>query len=190
MRISRDRMAEWELGNGGKGLSSLIPPRDYSGMNLQEEQLRVWLPDPAKLGLEEICERVETSMTVYVTEYFSEYLYGRHELLKMRESRSGLYEPRQASLMKYNMERTASDIPPDLGKSIFALKIFIPSKIKADLQALAKRAQISLGEFTRGLLCAHLFGREYGPKMLMSVTAHDETVANLWEGALEAAPES
>ncbi len=187
MRISRDRMAEWGLGNGGKGLSSLIPPRDYSGMNLQEEQLRVWLPDPAKLGLEEICERVETSMTVYVTEYFTEYLYGQHELLKMRENRTGLYEPRKASLMKYNMERTAE---PDLGKNIFALKIFIPTKIKADLQALAKRAQISLGEFTRGLICAHLFGREYGPKMLMSVTAHDENVANLWEGALDAAPES
>lgn len=50
MRISRDRMAEWELGNGGKGLSSLIPPRDYSGMNVQEVQLRISYPTRQNLG--------------------------------------------------------------------------------------------------------------------------------------------
>lgn len=183
MRISRERVAEWELGNGGKKLSSLIPPRDYSGMNLQDEQLRVWLPDPAKLGLEEISQRVETSMTVYLTEYFTEYIYGCHELLKMRENRFGLYEPRPE--VKYNMERCRESPQPDLGKNIFALKIFIPTKIKNALQVLASRAQISLGEFTRALICAHLFGREHGPKMLMALTSHEESVANHWESTDE-----
>lgn len=186
MRISRERMSEWDLGIRGQSMSSLIPQRDYSGMNQQEEQLRVWLPDPAKLGLEEVCEQAETSMTVYLTEYFTEYLYGCHELLRMRANRSGLYEPIKRSLMKYNMEKTASDISPDLGKNIFALKIFIPTKIKADLQALANRAEISLGEFTRSLICAHLFGREYGPKIMMALASNEKGAANVWENTVEA----
>jgi len=179
MRISRERMSEWQLGNKGKGLSSLIPPRDYSGMIFQGEQLRVWLPDPAKIGLEEICQRAETSMTVYLTEYFTEYIYGRHELLKMRETRSGVYEP--SPLIKHNMERCREEPQPNLGKNIFALKIFIPTKIKLALQALAGRAQISLGEFTRALICAHLFGRTHGPKRLIALTLNEESVANHWE---------
>lgn len=181
MRISRERVAEWELGNSGKELSSLIPPRDYSGMNLQDEQLRVWLPDPAKIGLEELCRRAETSMTVYLTEYFTEYIYGRHELLKMRENRSGVYEP--SPLIKHNMERCSEPPQPDLGKNIFALKIFIPTKIKHALQTLASRAQTNLGEFTRALICAHLFGRTHGPKRLLALTSHEESEANHWENA-------
>ncbi|MBU0593852.1 MAG: hypothetical protein KKH74_08970 [Gammaproteobacteria bacterium] len=186
MRISRDRMSEWNLGIKGQGLSLLIPQRDYSGMNKQEEQLRVWLPDPAKIGLAEICEHAEISMTVYVTEYFTEYLYGRHELLRMRAKRSGLYEPVPLSgTVKYNRERTAADMPPSLGKSIFALKFFVPAKIKSDLQALANRAQISLGEFNRALICAHLFGREYGPQLLLAVPAQEKHVGDLWENKIE-----
>lgn len=191
MRISRDRMAEWKPGDSQKELSSLIPPRDYSGMNteLQNVQLRVWLPDPAKIGLEEICQRAETSMTVYLTEYFIEYIYGRHELLKMRENCSGLYEPKPE--FKYNMERTRSQLQPtNLGKNIFPLKIFIPTKIKDALQALANRAQTSLGEFTRALICAHLFGRTHGHKKLMFLTSHEESVANRWENSDELVPEN
>ena len=93
MRISHDKMAKWQLGSQENALLPLIPPRDYSGLNRQNETLRVWLPEPAKQALQVICERLETSMTVYLTEYFAEYLYGYYELLGMREQRTGLYEP-------------------------------------------------------------------------------------------------
>jgi hypothetical protein len=37
MHISRETMSEWNLGNRGQGLSTLIPQRDYSGMNVRED---------------------------------------------------------------------------------------------------------------------------------------------------------
>lgn len=178
MRISRDRMADWDSVNRGTKLSALIRLRDYTGMNSQDAKLRLWLPDVAKQALEEVCERAEISMTVYLTEYFSMYLYGWHELLRMRETKTGLYEP---LMIRYCMEGVAQETQPNLGKNIFALKMFIPIKLKADLLQLAERSAMTLGEFARGLICAHLFGREYGPGKLKDWTDEDETMARQWE---------
>lgn len=179
MRISRDRMANWAPGDQDVRLSHFIPARDYEDLNLQDEQLRVWLPDAAKLALEEVAERAETSMTVYLTEYFATYLYGYHELLRMRETRTGLYEP---SRTKHSMMSAGlPEQPPKLGKNIFALKIFVPEKIKQGMQLLAIRAELSLGEFTRALICAHLFGCEYGPQKFVALGSEETLAASIWE---------
>ncbi|PIQ12257.1 MAG: hypothetical protein CO125_06140 [Hydrogenophilales bacterium CG_4_9_14_3_um_filter_59_35] len=166
----------------GDRLSELIPTRDYSNLNRQDCQLRVWLPDPVKRSLEEICEINETSMTAYLTEYFATYLFGHHELLRMRAKGIGLYELKP--LTRYNMESVAVPTEPDLGKNIFALKIWVPDKIKDGLRSLAERAGVTLGEFSRALICAHLFGYEYGKSKLMNITMLNENVAQEWENAL------
>lgn len=177
MRISRDRMSDWDINKTGTGLSNLIPKRDYHGLNVQTEQLRVWLPDPAKIALNELAQQAETSMTVYLIEYFASYLYGQHELLRMRETRTGIYEPQnhKACAMAASPRQ-----PPNLGKNIFALKMFVPKKLKLDLQALADKAQASLGEFSRSLICAHLFGQDYGLKNPFGISVSEALAANEW----------
>jgi hypothetical protein len=70
---------------------------------------------------------------------------------------------------------------PKLGKNIFALKIFVPEKIKQGLQLVAIRAELSLGEFSRALICAHLFGREYGPQKFVALSPEETLVASTWE---------
>ncbi|MDP2795234.1 MAG: hypothetical protein Q8O25_14355 [Sulfurisoma sp.] len=161
-------------------LSALIPQRDYSDLNGQDSQLRVWLPDPAKRALEEVCEVHKASMTAYLTEYLASYLFGYHEVLRMRANNAGLYEPPP---MRRSCAMSPAPPPPepDLGKNIFALKIWVPDKIKNGLQLAADRAGITLGEFSRALICAHLFGREYGPSRLMEGTSLNATVAKSWE---------
>jgi len=176
-------MAQWEHSDGKARLSTLIPGRDYSGMNRTSEQLRVWLPEPARVGLEEICERADLSMTAYLIEFFAAYLYGHHEVLKMQEGKTGLYEPVNRRSCAMSVSGPVSEPPPEpnFGKNIFAMKIFISDRIKSDLQALACLAGITLGEFTRELICAHLFGREYGPGRLMLWTEDELRQAKDWE---------
>ena len=181
MRISRSTMAGLQLDPNIR-LSELIPARDYSNLNKQDCQLRVWLPDPAKRALEEVCEINETSMTVYLTEYFATYLFGSHELLRMRSRGVGLYEPKPVT--RYNLESAGVPAEPNLGKNIFALKIWVPEKIKGGLRSLAERAGVTLGEFTRALICAHLFGHEYGESKLMNNAVLNVNVAQDWENAL------
>lgn len=40
---------------------------------------------------------------------------------------------------------------------------------------------LSLGEFTRALICAHLFGREYGPQKFVALSPEESLVASTWE---------
>ena len=161
----------------------LITRRDYSGLNVQDNQLRIWLPDPAKIALLEICERLGMSVTAYLTELFATYLYGVHEVMRMRDLQRGLYDTDDIQFLDadpYAGDQTEDDSPafdepvPEMGKNIFALKIFLPAKLKSGLQLRADKAQAPLGKFARAMICAHLFGRDVGPKFLMATNESDK----------------
>jgi hypothetical protein len=178
MRISREIVAHWGQSATTVALSTdLIPQRNYAGLNHQDEQLRIWLPDPAKTALMEICERLNMSVTAYLTELFATYLYGVHEVMRMRDLQCGLYDTDDIQFLtadQLQSEELEDDGPafdepvPEMGKNIFALKIFLPAKLKTGLQHRADRANAPLGKFARAMICAHLFGRDVGPKFLLA----------------------
>lgn len=182
MRIAREIMAQWSASSDAKPLSeNLIPQRDYSSLNEQDEQLRIWLPDQARQALTEVCERTGVNMTVYLTEFFATYLYGIHEVMRMRESQVGLYAPkvfqRTCAMTPLDDDHDINefgpefdDPVPEMGKNIFAMKIFLPGKIKVGLQYRAVHAKVPLGRFVRAMICAHLFGRDIGPNKLVTWT--------------------
>jgi hypothetical protein len=184
MRIAREIVAHWGKTATDLALSDgLIPHRDYAGLNVQDEQLRIWLPDPAKIALVEICNRLGMSLTVYLTELFATYLYGIHEVMRMRDHQKGLYDTDDLQFLsadQFENEEFEDDGPafdepvPEMGKNIFALKIFLPAKIKNGLQQRAEKAQVPLGKFARAMICAHLFGRDVGPKFLMATNESDK----------------
>ena len=178
MRIAREIMAHWGQSAADLALSNgLIPQRNYSGLNVQDEQLRIWLPDPAKTALMEVCNRLGMSITAYLTELFATYLYGVHEVMRMRDHQKGLYDADELQFLSADQlesEELEDDGPafdepaPEMGKNIYSLKIFLPAKMKSGLQQRADKAQAPLGKFARAMICAHLFGRDVGPKFLMA----------------------
>ena len=180
MRIAREIMAHWGQSATDLALSEgLIPQRNYAALNVQDEQLRIWLPDPAKIALMEICERINLSITAYLTELFATYLYGVHEVMRMRDQQTGLYDTRDLQFLEadpFEGGQPEDDGPefdepvPEMGKNIFALKIFLPAKLKLGLQQRADKAKAPLGKFARAMICAHLFGRDVGPKYLMATS--------------------
>ena len=180
MRISRETMYLWDVAAKEDPMSLLLPGRNYAGLNKQQSQLRVWLPEMAKISLLEVVKQQRTSLTVFLTEYFATYLYGYHELLLMRDQRIGLYElvPILPGI-RYNVE-AVPDFTPKLGKNLYAIKIFIAECLKNDLERGAERLTISLGEFSRALICQHLFGCDYGlPDN--EINRKDQIGADAWE---------
>lgn len=181
MRIAREITAHWGQSSANITLSEgLIPPRNYAGLHVQDEQLRLWLPDPAKIALMEICERLNMSITAYLTELFATYLFGVHEVMRMRDNQTGLYDTHDLEFINADAsgigdaddDGPAFDEPlPEMGKNIFALKIFLPVKLKNGLQQRADKAQAPLGRFARAMICSHLFGRDIGPKYLMATNS-------------------
>ena len=181
MRIAREIMVHWGQSAADLTLSDgLIPHRNYAGLNVQDEQLRIWLPDPAKIALIEICDRLNMSITAYLTELFATYLYGIHEVMRMRDHQTGLYDIHDLQFPNADYsedDKTEDDSPafdepvPEMGKNIFALKIFLPGKLKSGLQQRADKAKAPLGRFARAMICAHLFGRAVGPNFLLAVNS-------------------
>ena len=185
MRISRDRMADWDAASNGDELLEIIPDRDYS--RLQEDRiatLRIWLPEPAKLALDRVVERAELSMTAYLTEYFTAYLYGYYELLRMRENRCGLYVERKETA-QYSRQGLLVPEPPYLGKNIYPLKIHLRTAIKEDLKLVANSVRMPLGECLRRLICSHLFGRKYALPSDLSFTPEERDAIAEWESESE-----
>lgn len=90
MRISQENMYLWDEAAKEVPISDLLPARDYAGLNGQSEQLRVWLPEAASIGLVAAAKRAKITLTAYLNEYFVTYLYGYYELLRMRDLRAGL----------------------------------------------------------------------------------------------------
>jgi len=178
MKVTRDEVLGWQSDDIPTPLTQLINGRVYHGLNRANVQLRVWLPEPAKVGLEQVCARAGKSLTAYLTEFIVIYMYGQHEFLRMQVEKIGLYEPLKSRSCAMTVEEPQ---PPNLGKNIFAMKIFIPGQIKKDLQNLANRADITLGEFSRDLICAHLFGREYWADKFRLWTKDEKRHADDWE---------
>lgn len=118
------------------------------------------------------------SITAYLTELFATYLYGVHEVMLMRDHKNGLYDTNDLQFYDDELsdyidgeddnEPTFDEPVPEMGKNIFALKIFLPTKLKVGLQQRAEKSQFPLGRFVRAMICAHLFGRDIGPNLLMA----------------------
>ena len=179
MRIASEVQAQWQVRAEAVSLTgNLITERDYTGLNQQDAELRIWLPDQARQALTEIMDLMGISMTAYLTEFFAVYLYGIHEVMRMRAEQVGLYKPVERRLGSAFGLPVGDDEPeelgpefddpvPEMGKNIFQLKIFLPEMMKAGLQNRAILANVPLGRFTRAMICAHLFGRDIGPRKLL-----------------------
>lgn len=128
-------------------------------------------------------------------EFFVGYLYGEHERISMYKNDTGLHyvEPIENTINR----RDSTDEPmfsrgptietiPGLGKNIFPIKIFLPERIKDDLQLCADKVSIPLSTFVREIMVSHLLGHTLWLGRLRTWTDSEEQTATDWEeGNLE-----
>ncbi|MCR4304692.1 MAG: hypothetical protein NUV63_10795 [Gallionella sp.] len=148
--------------------------------------LRLWLPVPLKTAMYESLAVMEVTGAKYLREFFVVYLYGAHELLRMKAERTGLYyvpPPEPDSGIRFSCAPRVDRIP-GLGKNIAATKIKIPQKIKDDLDLLANRAGVPLGQFTRELLASHFLGHTVWPERIAVWAQDEERIATDWESGI------
>lgn len=170
------------------GMDQLIARPDILELHNNDAELRVWLPELCKKALDETVAHVQLTGSRYLRELFVIYLYGVHELMRMRAEKSGLYfdppppppSPRDKNAVMYS-RASGKDVIPGLGKNIVALKIFLPQKIKDDLQGMADKAGIPLSQFVREILVSHFLGHTLWPERLRSWTPEEEEIALNWE---------
>jgi hypothetical protein len=149
-------------------------------------ELRVWIPEPLKIALTEVAERQGTTMSVYLREFFVIYLYGIHELLCMRDNKTGIFhsppqpqsQPARSSPL-FSRAKMVNYIP-GLGKNIVPFKLYMHSKIKSDLATLAIKADMPLSQFVREILVSHFLGHTVWPQRNLLWTREQQDIADSW----------
>lgn len=165
-----------------------VGDRDLGDLSENDGQLRVWLPAPAKQNLEKLTDAYGLTTALYLREFFVSYLYGEAELARMRALGAGLYyrpprpdEPDAEADNSVRFSRSLGvDTIPGLGKNIAPIKIFLPERLKSDLQAVADRVCLPLSQFVRELLVSHLFGHTFWPERLKGWSPEQEQRATSW----------
>ena len=156
--------------------------------------LRIWLPEPLRLAMNQVTQYLDTTLSKYLREYFVVYLYGNHVLIDMYRNHTGIFyqPPNEATsddgfnATMYSRVRSVEFIP-GLGKNIVPLKIFLNAQIKSDLQSLADKSEMALSQFVREILVSHFLGHTVWPERQQMLKVEHITIANQWEaGDLEA----
>ncbi len=128
--------------------------------------IKIWLPEPAEEKLRELCGYFAVSRPAFLRSIYFVYLYGRYDFEQMRSKSLGLFCASDADVMFSRLQvpvthRSGTSTTPELGKNAEDFKLWLPSKMKVDLQRLANRAETPLSQFLREVLVSALFGHGY-----------------------------
>jgi len=162
--------------------------RDYSALlERGDVAIKFWLPELMGEVLDQDCIRLNgTSRSNLVRSILFTYLYGRHDWMGLYERNSGHYDLEHYSSPMFSKrapepgeEGKEPDIMYDLGKNIEDLKVWIPKKMKEDIQALADKASLTPSEMIREIIISNLFGHTYltarNELMQIKIEVNDES---------------
>lgn len=165
--------------------------RGLEDLHANDAELRVWVPEPVKVAMQEVAEKLDVALSKYLRDLFVVYLYGVHELLCMQDNQTGIFHPKppppaRAPDAPMFSRAYKVDYIPGLGKNIVPIKMFLPQKMKEDLQGLADKAGIPLSQFVREILVSHFLGHTVWPERKVLWTASQLSIAEGWEqGSIE-----
>jgi len=173
--------------------TSDMAKRKIYNIHSNDAVLRIWLPAPVKQAMDECIGAVGLSASEYLREFLVVYLYGAHELQRMKDERAGLYfvpqpveipdlpqhfNPSKGEIMFSRASKTESI--PGFGKNIVPIKLFLNEKIKTDLEGLADKAGIPLGQFVREIIVSHFMGHIVWPERNLLWTPEQQKMADAW----------
>lgn len=126
------------------------------------EPMKVWLPEPVDTALKQLTEisyqgtSDYRSRSDFIREALFINVYGRLAFEQMRQQMDGLfYEKPSESRPLFSR---SSNRAPSLGKNSINYKVWLPAKLRDDLQALAAEAGITLSHFVRESLISAVLG--------------------------------
>lgn len=134
--------------------------RDYSELITRGDMaIKFWLPELMGTILDESCAMLETTRSDLIRHTLFTYLYGRYDWLGMFERRETHYQLNREPQVFY--QGAIPNVTRDMGKNTADLKVWIPRKLKEDIQNLADKADISLSEMIREIIISTMIGHTY-----------------------------
>lgn len=114
--------------------------------------LKIWLPEPLDEVLRQLGDHLHASRSALIRDALFIYVYGRYIYTQMEAEREGFFF-NKGPLYSRVVSRT-----PELGKNWINYKVWLPAKLREDLQTLTELAGITLSHFVREVLISAFMG--------------------------------
>lgn len=152
---------------------------DFRDLSTHDSALKFWLPEPALEALRELCAINGDSLSETLRQFFAHHCYGIYAFQLMNKKLPGLFKDLDDSDVCFSRTRASDDPPgkkraytywvPELGKNVKPIKVWVPLRLRNDLQLLADHVELNLSQYTREIVIARILGHgtlPYRPEML------------------------
>lgn len=165
---------------------------DFRDLGNHDTALKFWLPEPAREALEDLADRQGESMSELLRQFLAQHTYGVYAFQLMNERYPGLFKvglPQPNDGIRFSRMRVKEEGKkridtywvPELGKNVMSIKLWLPKRLRDDLQLLADHTGIKLSQYIREIVISRLLGHGTLPKRLEMLDAHPLASAEAWE---------
>ena len=128
--------------------------------------IKLWLPEKLVAAIDVLCDQHDASRPDVLRWVLFEHVFGRIEFAHLQRRAEEPPPPSKPQVM-YSITRNPQELTPRqinaavLGKATEDLKLFLPARLKLELQDLADAAKQALSDYLRAVLARHLLGERF-----------------------------
>ena len=146
----------------------------YDDFGEHNVTLKFWLPDLVEKAVRELAEMNGESMSEALRQFFVIHCYGLYVFSVMNQKKPEVFK--HDPDVRFSPKRENREPDPagkkrettywvqELGKNVASVKIWVPKRVKSDLQILADHVDIKLSQYLREIVISRLHGHGTLPK--------------------------
>lgn len=154
------------LGDVSELSPSALENEDFS---TNPVSIKLWLPEKLVAAIDILCDQHDASRPDVLRWVFFEHVFGRVEFAHLKRRMSAQLKALEKVEIMRSARRATTDQGPTpreinahhLGKATEDLKLFLPDRLKRELQGLADAAKQPLSDYLRAILARHLLGERF-----------------------------
>ena len=162
---------------------------DFSAFAENDVAVKFWVPDAVAEALDDLRERDRQSMSQLLRQYLIVHGYGLYAMRLMLEANPYLFKEREVdSEIRFSRspappgkKRVDTYFVPELGKNVAPFKLWIPKRLRDDLQILADHVDLKLSQYLREIVISRLLGHGTLPLRPAMLQAEPTPAAETWE---------
>jgi hypothetical protein len=142
---------------------------DISDLKSNDVAFKFWLPLPVFEALQEICDIDTVSQSEFFRNYLFNHCYGLYVIKQVVDMYPYIFKdhtPRYSVAQEPTppgKKKSWTYWVPELGKNIVPIKIWIPKRLRDDLQTLADHAEVKISQYVREIIISRLLGHGMVP---------------------------
>lgn len=151
---------------------------DLSDLAKHDVALKFWLPEPVSVALGELGKLGGESRSEMLRRFLTQHCYGVYAVQVMTTVVPQIFKDPSPEMIRFRIRepppgkvRVDTYWVPELGKNVAPIKVWVPSRLRRDLEALAAHVDITLSQYVREIVISRLLGHGTLPKRPQMIEA-------------------